>query len=63
VAGGVEHGEDDDGIIPHNEENPIRKPLCQNASHLRMKAQPQMNEWIFNGALDGQANLTHKFQP
>jgi hypothetical protein len=62
MAAGVEHGKHDDGIIPHNEENTIRKAPGQNPSHFRATTQPQMNEWIFNRAPDGCANLKREFQ-
>jgi len=49
--------EHDDGIVPDNEENAIRKTPGQDAPNFGMLAKQQVMERVFHGSLYGRANL------
>jgi len=59
---GVEDGKDDDGIHPHDEEDPIGKTSGQNTARVRAFAELKVNERVFYGPPDGLPNFEGEFQ-
>ncbi|HLX96076.1 MAG TPA: hypothetical protein VKU37_10070 [Verrucomicrobiae bacterium] len=56
-ASRMDDREHDDGIVPDNEENAIRKTPGQDAPNFGMLAKQQVMERVFHGSLYGRANL------
>jgi hypothetical protein len=62
VTRGMQYSKDHDSVGSHNVKSSIRKPSRKNPTYMRMFSYAQICQWVFEGAIDGSANLSGDLQ-